>query len=166
MMMNSAYPVPLPGTSMETVNPESRRCLRRIFFLVHHSPNTEARLLSLAESGSALIGASLPRVARGGFLRVKDNQPKKDNHDDSNYLFVYHGSPKEIRFDSHRICAWHPCACPRGGSIKIRRPMEAMREAIQQKGRAPCLILPAAHSTPRLVCFRSEASLIANSTLP
>jgi hypothetical protein len=58
--MNSVYPVLLPDTSMETIVPESRRCLRRVFFLARHSRNTEARLLSLAESGSALIGASLP----------------------------------------------------------------------------------------------------------
>src|SRR4029453_14073059 len=78
MMMNSVYRVPLPDTSMETIVPESRRCHRRIFFLARHSRNTKARRLSLAESGRALMGASLPRVGQGGLLRIKDKQPKKE----------------------------------------------------------------------------------------
>ena len=36
-------PVLLPHTLMETVSPESRRCLRRIFFLARHSRNLRRR---------------------------------------------------------------------------------------------------------------------------
>src|SRR5262249_8066213 len=78
MMMNSVYPVLLPDTSMDTIVTESRRCLRRIFFLARHSRNPAALLRSLAERGSGSIGASLPRVAQGSFIRSKDNQPKKE----------------------------------------------------------------------------------------
>src|SRR6266436_6196527 len=38
-MMKIAYPVRLQPSLMETVRPESRRCLRRIFFLARHSRN-------------------------------------------------------------------------------------------------------------------------------
>ncbi len=38
-MMKIAFPDPLQPTSMETVRPESRRCLRRIFSLARHSRN-------------------------------------------------------------------------------------------------------------------------------
>src|SRR5436189_144879 len=38
-MMKIAYPDPLQPTSMETMRPESRRCLRRIFSRAHHSRN-------------------------------------------------------------------------------------------------------------------------------
>src|SRR5882724_1345260 len=38
-MMKIAFPDPLQPTSMETMRPESRRCLRRIFFLARHSRN-------------------------------------------------------------------------------------------------------------------------------
>jgi hypothetical protein len=38
-MMKIAYPVLLQPNSMETARPESRRCLRRIFFLARHSRN-------------------------------------------------------------------------------------------------------------------------------
>ena len=36
-------PVLLPDTLMETMSPESRRCLRRIFFLARHSRNLRRR---------------------------------------------------------------------------------------------------------------------------
>ena len=42
-MIEIACPVLLPDTLMETVSPESRRCLRRIFFLARHSRNLRRR---------------------------------------------------------------------------------------------------------------------------
>src|SRR6478672_8184059 len=122
MMTKSVYPVLLLDISMETIVPESRRCLRRIFFLARHSRNTEARLLSLAESGSALIGASLPRMARGVSYQSKTTNQKErtDSHESSNHFqeFTSYYSPFAIRFRFYRTRAWHPCACPEGGSGK------------------------------------------------
>ena len=64
MMMKIAYLALLPHTSTETMSPESRRCLRRTFFLARHSRNSAAPFLTNAWSGSALIGAPLTRVAQ------------------------------------------------------------------------------------------------------
>ena len=103
-----------PGHFDGDGSPESRRCLRRIFFLARHSRNTEARLLSLAESGSALIGASLPRMARGSLLRIKNGKPKNernDSHENSNHLFTSHHFPFPVRFHSRRAYAWCVCTC-------------------------------------------------------
>ena len=69
--MKIAYPVLLQPTLMETVRPESRRCLRRIFSRARHSRNTAAPFVSLAERvGRALIGAPSHARSRRNNHRV------------------------------------------------------------------------------------------------
>src|SRR6266508_3600799 len=54
MMMKIAYLARLPDTSTETINPGSRRCLRRTFSLARHSRNSVAPFLTFAWSETRL----------------------------------------------------------------------------------------------------------------
>jgi hypothetical protein len=77
-LMKVVYPVLLPDPSMETVSPELRRCLRRIFSLARHSRNSAAPFLSNAWSGTRLnrrsppaSGASVLRVTHSAHTRAR-----------------------------------------------------------------------------------------------
>src|SRR5215470_12059663 len=53
-------------------------------------------------------------------LNTTNQKERNDDHENRNRFqhCTSHHSPFTIRFHSHRTCAWHPCACPEGGSGK------------------------------------------------
>src|SRR6266540_2210196 len=78
MMMKIAYLARLPDTSTETINPGSRRCLRRTFSLARHSRNSAAPFLTIAWSGTRLnrrsphaSGAEKPQTRKKTITAMK-----------------------------------------------------------------------------------------------
>src|SRR5262245_52635817 len=123
-MMKIACPVLLPDTLMETASPESPRCLRRIFFLAHHSRNPAAP--SNRVSGTRLNRRSPPASGSSCAqavcyqLKTTNRKERNDNHENTSYLseFTSHDSPFSVHSHSRRAYAWCVCACPEGGSGK------------------------------------------------
>src|SRR6266545_841132 len=78
MMMKIAYLARLPDTSTETINPGSRRCLRRTFSLARHSRNSATPFLTIAWSGTRLnrrsphaSGAEKPQTRKKTITAMK-----------------------------------------------------------------------------------------------
>src|SRR3954464_11729549 len=96
-MMKTAFLVLLPDTLMETLSLESRRCLRRIFFLAHHSRKATAPSVTIAWSGTRLNRRSpLPRMERAVHYDLKTTN-HKDRNDTMKTLNIPQNSLLTIR---------------------------------------------------------------------